>query len=68
LRQSGQLASQRSGTNVAVRADEQFAPKNPIFNALALCISRRLRNDTFVFILLRFAAVLATNDQCTIKS
>jgi hypothetical protein len=47
LRQSGQLASQRSGTNVAVRADEQFAPNKPIFNALALCISRRLRNDPF---------------------
>ena len=35
-RQSGQLASQRSGTSVAVRADEQFAPNKPIFNALAL--------------------------------
>jgi hypothetical protein len=47
LRQSGQLASQRSGTNVAVRADEQFAPNKPIFNALALYISRRFRDDPF---------------------
>jgi hypothetical protein len=28
-----------------VRADEQFAPNKPIFNALALCISTRSRCD-----------------------
>jgi hypothetical protein len=30
---------------VAVRADEQFAPNRPIFNAFALCISMRPRID-----------------------
>jgi len=43
FRQSGQVASQRSGTKVAVRADEQLAPNKPILSALALCISSRSR-------------------------
>src|SRR5271170_25736 len=47
LRQSGQLASQRSGTSVGVRADEQFAPNKPTFSPLALCISTRWRSDPF---------------------
>src|SRR4051794_35566 len=41
LRQSGQVACQRSGTNVAVRAEEQFAPNRPIFKVLLLYISMR---------------------------
>ena len=41
LRQSGQVACQRSGTNVAVRAEEQFAPNRPIFKAFLLYISTR---------------------------
>src|SRR4051794_16724692 len=41
LRQSGQVACQRSGTKVAVRAEEQFAPNRPIFKALLLYISTR---------------------------
>src|SRR3954464_15084516 len=41
LRQSGQVASHRSGTSVAVRADEQFAPNRPIFKAFLLYISTR---------------------------
>src|SRR5258708_28514531 len=40
-RQSGQLADQRSGTLVAERPDEQFAPKTPIFSALALYMAMR---------------------------
>src|SRR5215470_17461110 len=44
-RQSGQLADQRSGTVVAVREDEQFAPNTPIFSVLALCIATRSRID-----------------------
>src|SRR5580692_6916874 len=36
LRQSGQLADQRSGTLVAERPDEQLAPNSPIFSALPL--------------------------------
>src|SRR5271154_1019732 len=41
-RQSGQLADQRSGTLVADRPDEQFAPKRPIFKALPLYMASRL--------------------------
>src|SRR5689334_13794713 len=41
LRQSGQLADQRSGTLVAERPDEQLAPNKPILNALALYIAAR---------------------------
>ena len=41
LRQSGQVACQRSGTNVAVRAEEQFAPNRPIFKVFLLYISMR---------------------------
>src|SRR5437868_11433524 len=41
LRQSGQVACQRSGTSVAVRAEEQFAPNRPIFKAFLLYISTR---------------------------
>src|SRR6266849_2843956 len=44
-RQSGQLADQRSGTLVAARPDEQFAPKMPIFSALALYMAMRSRID-----------------------
>src|ERR1700761_7823316 len=40
-RQSGQVASQRSGTSVAVRADEQLAPNRPIFRTFWLYISTR---------------------------
>src|SRR3981081_660855 len=40
-RQSGQLADQRSGTLVAERPDEQFAPKTPIFRGLALYMAMR---------------------------
>src|SRR5437764_9651763 len=40
-RHSGQLADQRSGTLVAERPDEQFAPKMPIFRTLALYMARR---------------------------
>src|ERR1700737_3024210 len=40
-RQSGQLADQRSGTLVAERPDEQFAPKIPILSALALYMAMR---------------------------
>src|SRR6478752_6153989 len=40
-RQSGQLAVQRSGTVVAVREDEQFAPKTPILSVLALYMAMR---------------------------
>src|SRR5262245_56009924 len=47
LRQSTQVASQRSGTSVAVRADEQFAPNRPIFNAFALYIVTRPRIEPF---------------------
>src|SRR5271169_1026499 len=36
LRQSGQLADQRSGTVVADRPDEQLAPNRPILSALPL--------------------------------
>src|SRR6476469_1534890 len=41
LRQSGQVACQRSGTSVAVRAEEQFAPNRPIFKVFLLYISMR---------------------------
>src|SRR5215470_10978353 len=41
VRQSGQLADQRSGTVVAVRAPERFAPNSPTLKALALCIAWR---------------------------
>src|SRR5206468_12070431 len=41
LRQSGQLADQRSGTLVAERPDEQLAPNKPILNAWALYIAER---------------------------
>ena len=41
FRQSGQVASQRSGAKVAVRADEQLAPNRPIFSALPLYIESR---------------------------
>src|SRR5438552_6398180 len=44
-RQSGQLADQRSGTGVAVRDDEQFAPNTPILSALALYMAMRSRID-----------------------
>ena len=44
-RQSGQLADQRSGTLVAERPDEQFAPKIPIFSALSLYMAMRSRID-----------------------
>src|SRR5215831_15575087 len=44
-RQSGQLADQRSGTVVAVREPEQFAPNTPIFSVLALYIATRSRID-----------------------
>src|SRR3954468_21033235 len=40
-RQSGQLAVQRSGTVVAVREDEQFAPNTPILSVLALYMAMR---------------------------
>jgi hypothetical protein len=40
-RQSGQLADQRSGTVVAERPDEQFAPNTPIFSAFALYMATR---------------------------
>src|SRR3981081_173379 len=40
-RQSGQLAVQRSGTMVAVRDDEQFAPNTPILSVLALYMAMR---------------------------
>src|SRR5262245_2514044 len=45
LRQSGQLADQRSGTMVAERPDEQFAPNTPIFSVLALYIAMRFCID-----------------------
>src|SRR5256885_7025583 len=45
LRQSGQLADQRSGTLVAARPDEQFAPKMPTFSALPLYMAMRSRID-----------------------
>src|SRR5882724_11314147 len=45
LRQSGQLADQRSGTLVAERPDEQLAPNKPILNAWALYIAERCCND-----------------------
>ena len=41
LRQSGQLADQRSGTVVAERPDEQLAPNRPTLNAFALYIAVR---------------------------
>src|SRR5579864_9482342 len=44
-RQSGQLADQRSGTVVADRPEEQFAPNRPIFSALPLYIARRSDMD-----------------------
>ena len=44
-RQSGQLADQRSGTLVAERPDEQFAPKIPIFSVLSLYMAMRSRID-----------------------
>src|SRR5262249_13120914 len=44
-RQSGQLADQRSGTQVAVREDEQLAPNTPIFSVLALYMAMRSRID-----------------------
>src|SRR5262245_37774569 len=40
-RQSGQLADHRSGTLVAERPDEQFAPNTPIFSALPLYMAMR---------------------------
>jgi hypothetical protein len=40
-RQSGQLADQRSGTLVAERPDEQFAPNTPIFSAFPLYMAKR---------------------------
>src|SRR3954452_12675633 len=40
-RHSGQLADQRSGTLVAERPDEQFAPKMPIFSTLPLYMASR---------------------------
>ena len=45
LRQSGQLAVHLSGTFVAERPDEQLAPNNPTFNALALYMAARSRID-----------------------
>jgi len=42
-RQSGQLADQRSGTLVAERPDEQFAPNMPIFSVFVLYIAARSR-------------------------
>src|SRR5262245_53884399 len=44
-RQSGQLADQRSGTFVAVRLDEQFAPNMPIFSTLPLYMAMRSGSD-----------------------
>src|SRR5262245_41616348 len=44
-RQSAQLADQRSGTLVAERPDEQFAPNMPILSALPLYIASRSRID-----------------------
>src|SRR5260370_20927817 len=41
VRQSGQLADQRSGAVVAVRAPERVAPNSPTLKALALCIAWR---------------------------
>src|SRR5580692_6623877 len=41
LRQSSQLADQRSGTKVAERPDEQLAPNNPILSALSLYMAMR---------------------------
>src|SRR5581483_1063570 len=40
-RQSSQLADQRSGTVVALRPDEQLAPKRPILSALSLYMAIR---------------------------
>src|SRR5215831_15840824 len=45
LRQSGQLADQRSGTLVAERPDEQLAPNSPILSALPLYMAMRLPMD-----------------------
>src|ERR1700730_15650541 len=45
LRQSGQLADQRSGTLVAERPEEQLAPKTPILSALPLYRLVRSRID-----------------------
>src|SRR5947209_15962451 len=44
-RQSGQLADHRSGTLVAERPDEQFAPKTPILSALSLYMAMRACMD-----------------------
>src|SRR5262249_60856210 len=45
LRQSVQLADQRSGTLVAERPDEQLAPNSPILSALPLYMAMRLPMD-----------------------
>src|SRR6185503_10884365 len=42
-RQSAQLADHRSGTLVADRPDEQFAPNRPSLSALSLYIAKRSR-------------------------
>src|SRR5215813_8492323 len=44
-RQSAQLASQRSGTLVAERPEEQFAPNTPTLSVFALYMPRRSRID-----------------------
>src|SRR6266566_2752755 len=45
VRQSGQLAAQRSGTLVAERPDEQLAPNSPILSALPLYMAMRFPMD-----------------------
>src|SRR5215470_5892142 len=44
-RQSAQLASQRSGTLVAERPEEQLAPNTPTLSVFALYMPRRSRID-----------------------
>src|SRR6516162_3413601 len=45
VRQSGQLADQRSGTLVAERPDEQLAPNSPILSTLPLYMAMRFCMD-----------------------
>src|SRR5262245_33394777 len=62
LRQSGQLADQRSGTLVAERPDEQLAPNSPTLSALPLYMAMRscmdaVRANTGVSLSLRLPPV-----------
>src|SRR5215469_12920565 len=64
LRQSGQVASQRSGTSVAVRADEQFAPNRPIFRAFLLYIWTRWNIDPGSMGVATAASCIASSTRC----